>query len=69
MMVQSVKIRTKKLSRILKKQGVKLFVCGQTLADQGFEHKWVNEQIPIALSALVVVPTYQLKGYAYQPFF
>jgi len=53
----------------LKEAGVKLYVCGQSLADNGFEHKWVNEQIAIAVAALVVVPTYQLKGYAYQPFF
>jgi intracellular sulfur oxidation DsrE/DsrF family protein len=58
-----------KIIRDLKEAGVKLYVCGQTLADHGFEHKWVNEQIVIAVSALVVVPTYQLKGYAYQPFF
>ncbi len=53
----------------LKEAGVKLYVCGQTLADDGFKEKWVNEQIAIAVSALVVVSTYQLKGYAYQPFF
>ena len=53
----------------LKEAGIKLYVCGQTLADNGFEHQWVNEQIEIAVAALVVVPTYQLKGYAYQPFF
>jgi len=55
--------------RDLRGAGVKLYVCGQTLADHEFEHKWVNEQVAIAVSALVVVPTYQLKGYAYQPFF
>ena len=58
-----------KIIRDLKEAGVKLFVCGQSLADNGFEHKWVNEQIAIAVAALVVVPTYQLKGYAYQPLF
>jgi len=58
-----------KIIKDLKEAGVKLFVCGQSLADNGFEHKWVNEQIAIAVAALVVVPTYQLKGYAYQPFF
>ena len=58
-----------KIIKDLKETGVKLYVCGQTLADQGFEHKWVNEQVAIAVAALVVVPTYQLKGYAYQPFF
>ena len=58
-----------KIIKDLKEAGVKLYVCGQSLADKGFKDKWVNEQIAIAVSALVVVPTYQLKGYAYQPFF
>jgi intracellular sulfur oxidation DsrE/DsrF family protein len=58
-----------KIIRSLKEAGVKLFVCGQTLADDGFKDKWVNEEIAIAVSALVVVPTYQLKGYAYLPLF
>ncbi len=58
-----------KIIKALKEAGVKLYVCGQSLADNGFEHKWVSEQITIAVSASVVVPTYQLKGYAYQPFF
>ena len=58
-----------KIIKDLKEAGVKLYVCGQSLADNGLEHQWVNEQIAIAVSALVVVPTYQLKGYAYQPFF
>lgn len=58
-----------KIIRDLKEAGVKLYVCGQSLADHGFEHKWVNEQITITLSALVLVPTYQLKGYAYVPLF
>ena len=53
----------------LKEAGVKLYVCGQTLVDDGFKEEWVNEQIGIAVSALVVVPTYQLKGYAYVPLF
>jgi intracellular sulfur oxidation DsrE/DsrF family protein len=53
----------------LKKAGVKLYVCGQALADNKFSHEWVNPEITIALSALEVVPTFQLKGYAYVPFF
>lgn len=48
----------------LKKNGVVLYVCGQALADMSYEHKWVNNDITIALSALTVVPTYQLEGYA-----
>lgn len=53
----------------LKAAGVNLYVCGQALADDGFKDEWVNEQISVAVSALVVVPTYQLKGYAYLPLF
>ena len=48
----------------LKEAGVKLYVCGQTLKEKNFEHDWVNPDIEIALSALSVLPTYQLKGYA-----
>lgn len=58
-----------KLIRNLKEVGVKLYVCGQSLADKSFKAEWVDEQIAIAVSALVFVPTYQLKGYAYLPLF
>lgn len=51
----------------LKKNGVVLYVCGQALADNKFKHDWVNPKITIALSALTVVPTYQLEGYALMP--
>ncbi len=53
-----------KLINELRKNGVVLYVCGQALADMSYEHKWVNHDITIALSALTVVPTYQLMGYA-----
>ncbi len=53
----------------LKNAGVKLYVCGQALADFKYNHLWVNHDITIALSALVVIPTYELRGYAYIPFF
>ncbi len=48
----------------LKNAGVKFFVCGQTLEEKNFDHNWVNPDVDIALSALTVLPTYQLKGYA-----
>ena len=51
----------------LKKAGVVLYVCGQTLADDGFKEEWVNPEITLALSALTVIPTYQLMGYALMP--
>ncbi len=53
-----------KLLGELKKNGVVLYVCGQALADMSYNHQWVNKEITIALSALTVVPTYQLEGYA-----
>lgn len=52
----------------LKKAGVKLYVCGQALIDYKFKPEWVNPEIVLSLSALVDVPTFQLKGYAYLPF-
>jgi intracellular sulfur oxidation DsrE/DsrF family protein len=58
-----------RLIKELKEAKVKLYVCGQALADDGFKEEWVNEEIQVVLSALVVVPTFQLKGYAYLPLF
>ncbi len=52
----------------LKKAGVKLFVCGQGLKEHHIAHRDVNPKITIALSALTVLPTYQLRGYAFLPF-
>lgn len=56
-----------KLISELKKAGVILYVCGQSLGDFQYKHEWVNPDITIALSAQVVIPTYELKGYAYMP--
>jgi intracellular sulfur oxidation DsrE/DsrF family protein len=53
-----------KLINELKENGVVFYVCGQALADMSYEDAWVNEDITVALSALTVVPTYQLMGYA-----
>ncbi len=52
----------------LKKAGVKLFVCGQGLAEHSIVQPEVNPLLTTTLSALVFVPTYQLKGYAFMPF-
>ncbi len=57
-----------KLINDLKKAGVKLYVCGQSLADLDYNAAWVNSDIVLTLSALVAVPTFELKGYAYVPF-
>jgi intracellular sulfur oxidation DsrE/DsrF family protein len=52
----------------LKKAGVKMYVCGQALAEHNIAQTEVNPRVTIALSALTVLPTYQLKGYALMPF-
>jgi intracellular sulfur oxidation DsrE/DsrF family protein len=56
-----------KLISELKKAGVQLYVCGQSLGDFEYQRDWVNKDITIALSAQVVLPTYQLMGYALMP--
>ena len=52
----------------LSQAGVKLFVCGQGLKEHSIAHKDVNPKLTIALSALTVLPTYQLRGYALMSF-
>lgn len=49
----------------LRKAGVHVDVCGQALADNGFEHDWVNKDVRIDLSALATTVIYGDKGYAY----
>lgn len=56
-----------KLISELKDAGVKLYVCGQSLADFDYQQDWVNPDFTVALSSQVVIPTYELKGYAYMP--
>jgi intracellular sulfur oxidation DsrE/DsrF family protein len=57
-----------KLISDLKKAGVKVYVCGQSLADFSYKPEWLNPDIILTLSALVDVPTFELQGYAYLPF-
>lgn len=52
----------------LTKAGVKLFVCGQALAGMRIDVASVNPNVSRALSALTVVPTYELEGYALEKF-
>jgi intracellular sulfur oxidation DsrE/DsrF family protein len=55
------------LIQALKKSGVTLYVCGQALADKEFAPADVNPDITVALSALSVLPLYQMDGYALIP--
>jgi len=52
------------LIRKLKRHGVEIFACGQTFLNQGFQRQDMNPDITCALSALSVLSTCQLKGYA-----
>lgn len=53
------------LINALRKVGVHVDVCGQALADLGFEHAEVNREVRIDLSALATTVIYGDKGYAY----
>jgi intracellular sulfur oxidation DsrE/DsrF family protein len=48
----------------LSQAGVELFICGQSLLGYGYERDALASGVTFALSALTVLPTYQLKGYA-----
>jgi intracellular sulfur oxidation DsrE/DsrF family protein len=44
--------------------GVELFVCGQNLAADNIDPKTLSPEVRIAADALIVLMTYQSKGYA-----
>jgi intracellular sulfur oxidation DsrE/DsrF family protein len=55
------------LIRALKKAGVEVFVCGQSLHELGFQAEEVAEEVPVADSAMLVLVNKQTDGYAYIP--
>ena len=55
------------LIRDLKKAGVEVFVCGQSLHDLGFKAEEVAEEVPVADAAMLVLVNKQTVGYAYIP--
>jgi hypothetical protein len=55
------------LIRDLKKAGVEVFVCGQSLHELGFKVKEVADEAPVADSAMLVLVNKQKAGYAYIP--
>lgn len=56
-----------KLIKELKQAGVKLYVCGQAVADNKIDYKDVNPDITVTLSALADLPVLESKGYALFP--
>lgn len=58
-----------RLIKLLKeKGGVTFYVCGQALHGMGFNKNDILPEFKVALSALTVVPTYELRGYAIMNF-
>ena len=51
----------------LKGAGVKLLVCGQSLARKGYDPKRVRGEVSIAASAVTAVVNLQARGFAYFP--
>lgn len=52
---------------VLKKAGVKVYVCGQSLIGKGEEPSEVSEYADVAVSALTALVNLQADGYAYLP--
>jgi len=48
----------------LAEAGVKIYVCGQSLIARGFKVEELNSNVQVSVSALTILTTYQLKGYA-----
>jgi hypothetical protein len=55
------------LIRELKKSGVEVFVCGQSLHELGYKAEKVAQEVPVADSAMLVLINKQAHGYAYVP--
>jgi intracellular sulfur oxidation DsrE/DsrF family protein len=53
---------------LMKKQGVKFFVCGQYLAGEKIDPKSLTPDVTLAADALLVLMRYQNKGYALMSF-
>ena len=54
-----------KFYKELSEAGVELIVCGQSFTRLGYEKSDLLPDIKLATSALTVMSTYQLKGYAF----
>ena len=49
----------------MKKAGIKIIGCGQSIHRFGIDPADVNPDVTVALSRFTTVSTYQMKGYAY----
>ncbi|MEM1134215.1 MAG: DsrE family protein [Bacteroidota bacterium] len=53
-----------KLIESLSKEGVQMFICGQSAAYAGFDKSELRSEVKLALSAMTVITVYQMDGYS-----
>lgn len=58
-----VKNPNTELIRALKAANVKIYVCGQSFADKGYEREYLSKDVALSLSALTALVYYQTDGY------
>lgn len=51
----------------LRKAGVDIAVCGQAVAEHGYQYDWIDRRVTLALSSLTTISELQQKGYALVP--
>lgn len=51
------------LLHALQEQGVRTYVCGQSLISKGYQEKDVSESVGVSLSALTALVKFQSEGY------
>jgi len=51
----------------LRKAGVDVAVCGQAVAEHGFQYEWVDPSVTLALSAVTTITTLEHQGYTLLP--
>ncbi|MGN6619543.1 MAG: DsrE family protein [Sphingomonas sp.] len=51
----------------LKRAGVDVAVCGQAVAEHGFQYEWIDKGVTLALSALTTITDLEHDGYVLMP--
>lgn len=55
------------LIALLRKHGVDVAVCGQAVAELGFQYDWIDPSVTLSLSALTTISVLEQEGYALMP--
>lgn len=55
------------LIHALRKAGVDVAVCGQAVAGNHYDYKWIDTSITMALSGLTTITTLEQQGYVLMP--